>query len=466
MRINFLRVLTQNGAQSRATPFSIDPQMLPTVSDLTLQILRHRLWNHWFQGKVASPFRELPSLERTPGLLQRSMQRRLLRAGWAASLLWFLGLPLLYGLSRLTRLEARRRYTAQTKAASAPQGLTIAVGNLLVGGTGKTPLIIQLAKNLRLQGHRVAVLSRGYKRGGLGLSSRDCLVLGPDCRSPVTGELLTPEACGDEPWLIALRAGVPVGIGQDRYQAAQSLHQHFPTIDTWLLDDGLSQTSLRPDARILLLDARGLGNGHCLPYGPLRSEWTSELAGAWSSPSVTKANQSSFQPLILAHPEGRNFEELFEARGYSTPGRLAISRSAAGWVRLQVNNGSVLSEERLNLEEGCQRFRTSARNLIAAAGIAQPYAFFENLRALGLTIQHRLELVNHEPRTLQAIQAWIQDEKIPSDSILLTTEKDAVKLAWQGAQAEAAGVIEWWALQLELSIEPSHLEFPCGCKTT
>jgi tetraacyldisaccharide 4'-kinase len=440
--------------------------MIPNVTDLTLQLLRHRLWHHWFQGKVVSPFREIPSLERTPSLLKRSMQRRLLRAGWASSLLWFLGLPLLYGLSRLARLEARRRYAAQTRAPSVPQGLTIAVGNLLVGGTGKTPLIIHLAKDLRQRGHQVAVLSRGYKRGGLGLSNRDCLVLGPDCRSPVTGELLTPEACGDEPWLIALRAAVPVGIGQDRYKAAQSLHQHFPTIDTWLLDDGLSQTSLRPDARILLLDARGLGNGHCLPYGPLRSEWTRELASAWSSPSATKANKSSFQPLMLAHPKGRNFEELFEARGYSAPGRLAISRSAACWVRVQISDGSVLSEERLNLEEGCQRFRTSARSLIAAAGIAQPYAFFENLTALGLTIQHKLELPNHEPRILQAIQAWIQNEKIPSNSILLTTEKDAVKLAWQGAQAEAAGVIEWWALQLELAIEPSNLEFPYGCKTT
>ena len=440
--------------------------MLPTVSDLTLQILRHRLWHHWFQGKVASPFRELPSVERAPSLLRRSLQRRLLRAGWAASLLWFLGLPLLYGLSRLTRLEARRRYTAQTKAPSTPQGLTIAVGNLLVGGTGKTPLIIRLAKDLRLQGYQVGVLSRGYKRGGLGLSKRDCVVLGPDCRSPVTGELLSPEACGDEPWLIALRAGVPVGIGQDRYKAAQSLQQHFPTINIWLLDDGLSQTSLRPDARILLLDGRGLGNGHCLPYGPLRSEWTKELANGWSDSPLGKRRSLPLQPLMLAHPKGTEFKELFEDKGYPAPGRLAISRSAACWVRLKVSNGSVLSEERLNLEEGCQRFRTSARNLIAAAGIAQPYAFFENLTALGLTIQHKLELENHEPRVLQAIQAWVRDEKIPRDSILLTTEKDAVKLAWQGAQPAADGVIEWWALQLELSIEPSHLEFPYGCKTT
>jgi hypothetical protein len=181
---------------------------------------------------------------------------------------------------------------------------------------------------------------------------------------------------------------------------------------------------------------------------------------------LVKRNRLSLQPLMLAHPKGKDFKELFEDKGYPTPGRLAISRSAACWVRLKVSNGSVLSEERLNLEEGCQRFRTSARNLIAAAGIAQPYAFFENLTALGLTIQHKLELVNHEPRILQAIQAWIQDEKIPRDSILLTTEKDAVKLAWQGAQPEAQGVIEWWALQLELSIEPSHLEFPYGCKTT
>jgi tetraacyldisaccharide 4'-kinase len=386
------------------------------------------------------------------------------------------GLPFLYGLSLLTRLEAQRRQTLQQKAPGLPTGLAIAVGNLIVGGTGKTPLVIHLAKTFRQQGHQVAVLSRGYKRGGPRALRQSELVLGPDCKDPATGLLISPEATGDEPWLIALRAKVPVAIGQDRYLAAAKLLKHFPETTLWLLDDGLSQTSLNPDVRILLLDHRGLGNGHCLPYGPLRMQWTDKLIQKWSEPTDNPGPQPQAAPLVLAHPKGQPFKELFESKGQSSPNRLAISRSAAGWMRLSVrpnandqDSGHKLSlhEESLSLEEGCQRFKTSERPIVAAAGIAQPHAFFESLKALGLPVRHTLALANHHPDPLQAVLAWIQGERISKNCILLTTEKDAVKLAWQGPKPSSLpDVIEWWALQLELSIEPSSLESVYGWKTT
>jgi tetraacyldisaccharide 4'-kinase len=373
-------------------------------------------------------------------------------------------------------MVASRRQALQRQAGRPRKGLTIAVGNLVMGGTGKTPLVICLAKALTEQGHQVAVLSRGYKRGGPRASRQTELIVGPDCRDPSTGLLVSPEETGDEPWLIAWRAKVPVAIGQDRYAAAAKLSQYFPDITVWLLDDGLSQTSLNPHLRVLLLDHRGLGNGHCLPYGPLRTKWTKELALQWSEPSDNTGAQPKAAKLILAHPTGQTFEELFEGLGLPSPERLAMSRSAACWTRLSLRpepSGPPtdprlgLHEIRMGLEEGCQRLKTSGRLLVAAAGIAQPHAFFKSLEALGLAVQHRLELANHHPNPRQAIVAWMQEEKLPEDCILLTTEKDAVKLAWQtGTGSGLPGVIEWWSLQLELSIEPSSLEFVYGCKTT
>jgi tetraacyldisaccharide 4'-kinase len=450
--------------------------MLPTVTDLTLQRLKQRLWCHWFGDHAPSPFPPLPCADAAPALLKRSLQRRLLRARWASAVLWVVGLPILYGLSRLTRMEAARRQTLQRQAGRTPKGLTIAIGNLVMGGTGKTPLVIFLAIALTHQGHQVAVLSRGYKRSGPRASRQTELIIGPDCRDPSTGLLVSPEETGDEPWLVAWRAKVPVAIGQDRHAAATKLSQYFPEITVWLLDDGLSQTSLSPDLRILLLDHRGLGNGHCLPYGPLRTEWTKELALQWSRSLDSTGAQTKSTTLVLAHPKGQTFEELFEGLGLPSPERLAMTRSAACWTRLSLRpepSGQPtdpklgLHEVRMDLEEGCQRLKTSGRLLVAAAGIAQPYAFFKSLEALGLAVQHRLELANHHPNPLQAIVAWMQEKKLPEDCVLLTTEKDAVKLAWQaGTGSGLPSVIEWWSLQLELSIEPSSLEFVYGCKTT
>lgn len=132
----------------------------------------------------------------------------------------------------------------------------VVVGNITVGGTGKTPLVIALCKELRDRGLRPGVVSRGY--GGSAQGPRG-VAPGDD-----------PAVVGDEPLLIA-QAGIPVFIGRDRPAAARALLAAHPECDVVVCDDGLQHYRLAREVEIAVVDdARGLGNGLMLPAGPLR----------------------------------------------------------------------------------------------------------------------------------------------------------------------------------------------------
>lgn len=133
----------------------------------------------------------------------------------------------------------------------------IVVGNISVGGTGKTPLVIALVHWLQAQGYKPGVVSRGY--GGKA-SQYPCTV----------SKTSAPEEVGDEPLLIAREAGCPVVVGPDRVAALAKLEKSFGC-NIVVSDDGLQHYALQRDIEIIVVDgARGLGNGHCLPVGPLR----------------------------------------------------------------------------------------------------------------------------------------------------------------------------------------------------
>jgi tetraacyldisaccharide 4'-kinase len=130
----------------------------------------------------------------------------------------------------------------------------VVVGNLTVGGTGKTPLVLYLAAALRAQGVAVGIVSRGY--GGTAPAPR---LVGPEA---------DPLEVGDEPCLLARRSAVPVAIGRDRVAAARLLPAG---LDVVLADDGLQHYALARDLEIVVVDSlRGFGNGRLLPAGPLR----------------------------------------------------------------------------------------------------------------------------------------------------------------------------------------------------
>ncbi len=179
--------------------------------------------------------------------------RHFRRRGPLACLLWPSSL-LFCALVRLRR-GLYRHGLLPSKRLPVP---VIVVGNLTVGGVGKTPLVIHLVGELRAMGWTPGVVARGYR----GESSHWPLSLGDDCDARLGG---------DEPCLIARRCRVPVCVGPDRPAAARQLLDEHPDVDVLLSDDGLQHYRLRRDLELAVVDAaRGLENGLCLPAGPLR----------------------------------------------------------------------------------------------------------------------------------------------------------------------------------------------------
>lgn len=132
----------------------------------------------------------------------------------------------------------------------------IVVGNLTVGGSGKTPLVLWIAQFLKAKGWSPAIVSRGY--GGKVEGARAATVASE------------AEDVGDEPIVLSRRSGCPVWVGPDRVQVIKALRARHPDVDVVVLDDGLQHYRLRRDLEIAVVDSRGFGNGFLLPAGPLR----------------------------------------------------------------------------------------------------------------------------------------------------------------------------------------------------
>jgi tetraacyldisaccharide 4'-kinase len=190
----------------------------------------------------------------------KNVEQRFSGLAGAVSQAWQHGagwLPLLYPLSALVAGVARRRLQRFRRRALRPPVPVLVVGNITVGGTGKTPLVVALCEFCRARGLRVAVISRGY-----------------GARPPAYPWLVEPAQspleAGDEPLLIARRTGVPVVIDPKRRRALDYAVAQFSP-DLVISDDGLQHYALPRSVEIVVLDAeRGLGNGRCLPAGPLR----------------------------------------------------------------------------------------------------------------------------------------------------------------------------------------------------
>ncbi len=271
----------------------------------------------------------------------------------------------------------------------------LVVGNVVVGGTGKTPLVLDLVESLQAAGYRPGIVSRGYGR-----SSRGSTEARPD------GD---PDETGDEALLLARSADCPVWVGADRAEAAERLLSAYPGCNVIVSDDGLQHYRLARDLEIAVEDERGHGNGLPLPAGPMR-----EPPGRSVDVLVVNGepNESRKSP-VAAHPHA--FRMTLEPRGF-----------------FDVASG-------VELEAGALQ----GKRLHAVAGIGNPHRFFDSLRALGLEAR---------PHAFPDHHRFVAGDLQFSDcDAILMTEKDGVKCARFGPGL--------YALRVRAKLDPGFHSF-------
>ena len=324
--------------------------------------------------------------------LQRVWYER--HARWFSLLL--LPLSWLFAGIAAVRRAAYRRGWSQSFRVSRP---VIVVGNITVGGTGKTPMTIWLAERLRARGVQVGIVLRGY--GGTSTQwPRD-----------VSGETSADEV-GDEAVLLARRTGSLVVAGPDRVAAANRAIERGAAVI--VCDDGLQHYRLARDLEIAVIDERrGLGNGRLLPAGPLR-EPPSRLHSVDLQVLTRRA-----QPASSSH---------------NLPNAIVTTPALGDAVSLGTG-------ERRSLQSfvGCR--------VHAVAGIGNPQAFFDALTGLGLAVDAH-PLPDHA-RLTEA------DIAFPDDAPVLMTEKDAVKCP---PGADASRLANCWAVRLEVAISEADAQ--------
>jgi tetraacyldisaccharide 4'-kinase len=289
---------------------------------------------------------------------------------------WLL-LPLAWahGLLRAVRVW-RYRDGRRAQRLSVP---VVVVGNLYVGGTGKTPLTIELVRGLRARGYTPGIVSRGY-------GSASAVPRAVDPRGAAS-------EYGDEPLLLAQATTAPVVVGHDRVAAGRLLLNLHPGVDLVIADDGLQHSRLARDVEIAVVHYRGFGNRWLLPAGPLRDP----PARLQTVDAVVFNDQPD-----LPRPTVRVYTPFFSMR--SEPGSIYALKDAT---------------MRASLAELVAEQQRSTVRVIAAAGIGMPDRFFAMLRAAGLQFE-AMPLSDHYPFTDNPFAGRAYD-------LALITEKDAVK---------------------------------------
>ena len=317
---------------------------------------------------------------------------------------WYQGHPALYllwPLEQLYRSVVKRKrqkfLNGETQTYRAPVPVIVG-GNITVGGTGKTPLILWLIEQCQAQGLRIGVVSRGY---GARPPSFPWTVSATD----------SAEQAGDEPLLIVQRSGVPLVIAPERAQAVQQLLAEH-AVDLVLSDDGLQHYGLARDLELVLIDAaRGLGNKRCLPMGPLREP----VERLQSVDAI-----------------------LFNGAQHDSDNGFAMQLQPTELVHVRSGRREALN------------YFPEQQKMHAVAGIGNPQRFFKTLEGLNWQpIAHAF--ADHAEFTPQDLQ-------FPDDLPILMTEKDAVKCrafaadnCWylQVAAQPSPAFASWFAQRLQ-----------------
>lgn len=287
--------------------------------------------------------------------------------------------------------------------------LVIVVGNLTVGGTGKTPVVEKLARSLRARGRKVAILSRGYK------SRREPVLRQwlrwiahvepppPRVVSDGSSVLLDSETAGDEPYMLARNLpGVLVITDKDRVKAGLYAIRKFG-VDTLILDDGFQYYKLQDHLQLLLIDkSNPFGNGRLLPRGILREP-------------IASMRRASY--VFLTKSDGSPDEQLAAVIEANRPGTDVIECTHAPKALGAVHGESAMPLESLR-----------GRRVAALSAIAMPESFEGFLVELGADVVLRRRFLDHHRFTDRELMAFYAEAAEAGAEWILTTEKDAVRV--------------------------------------
>jgi len=304
------------------------------------------------------------------------------------ALAWFLGmilycLSLIYGLFVLLLMAF---YQAKPFKAGCK---VISVGNITLGGTGKTTLVEYIASYLSQRGHKVAIASRGYKKVSPGVCSGDS-----DIRK-----------MGDEAYMLAQKLpGVCVIVDKDRVRAAKKAVKEFGA-DTLILDDGLQQWRIAKDLEIVAIDAScPFGNRRLLPAGFLRQ------------PLFTLSQADIF---LITQAGGQNQADLCKKlQGFSSNALIVESKHMPCGFRTLDKTPALVSADSLK-----------AKPVAAFCAIGNPEGFYNLLTGLGLDLRLFLKFEDHHNYSQDDLNKVITGAKEKGAQLIITTEKDAVKLS-------------------------------------
>jgi len=306
---------------------------------------------------------------------------------------------LLVPLSWITRLAVAIRKQRYTRGLAHPNRLpvpVIVVGNIFVGGTGKTPFVLSLIDALRQRGWQPGVISRGYG-----------VKVGREARHGF-GEQVDAACLGDERAMLARAA--PVAIHPDRTLAAHCLLQQYPDTTVIIADDGLQHLALGRDIEIAVQDSRGIGNGRLLPAGPLR-----EPATRLDSVDYLVINAAADAPAAKAPvtktPDAEPTRANTRPDGRHKPRRVTMQLHPTRMVHLL--SGQTMAPDQWAIAHQGQR-------IAAIAGIGHPPRFFSTVANAGITAEQTIAFPDHHAYSEADIRAIEAD-------IVLMTAKDAAK---------------------------------------
>ena len=269
----------------------------------------------------------------------------------------------------------------------------VSVGNLTLGGTGKTPMVIYLATELQKMGVRVGILTRGYQ----GSRERTGGVVSDGERIH-----MTPAESGDEPFMLAtLLKGIPLLVGKNRYEMGLLAHTRFG-VDVMILDDGFQHVALARDLDIVLIDTRkGFGNGYLFPRGPLREP----LIGLQRATCLVFTKSQASQDMAEIEEIVRNVVPTVPAY-HSTYRPAYLVEGSSG----KMSPPGVLRDKKV----------------LAFAGIADPEYFAQLLDELGADLVDFICFPDHHAYALKDVS--MMHRYVDKVDVFVTTHKDFVKL--------------------------------------